>query len=49
MAKEARVVEEVVVGKQITEHTETVRDTVKRTDVEVDKFNAGDARNRRDD
>ncbi len=35
VAKEARVVEEVVVGKNVTEHTETVRDTVKRTDVDV--------------
>ena len=33
--KEARVVEEVVVGKEATERTETVRDTVKRTDVDV--------------
>jgi uncharacterized protein (TIGR02271 family) len=37
VSKEARVVEEVVVGKNITEHTETVRDTVKRTDVDVDE------------
>jgi uncharacterized protein (TIGR02271 family) len=33
--KEARVVEEVVVGREVTEHTEVVRDTVRRTDVEV--------------
>ena len=33
--KEARVVEEVVVGKEATERTETVRDTVRRTDVEI--------------
>lgn len=46
VAKEARVVEEVVVGKETTEHTETVRDTVKRTDVEVDEINTTDARNR---
>lgn len=37
VAKEARVVEEVVVGKNVTEHQETVRDTVKRTDVEVEE------------
>jgi len=37
VAKEARVVEEVVVGKQATERTETIRDTVRRTDVEVEK------------
>jgi uncharacterized protein (TIGR02271 family) len=47
VAKEARVVEEVVVGKEMTEHTETVRDTVKRTDVEVDEINTGNAENRR--
>lgn len=33
--KEARVVEEVVVGREVTEHTEVVQDTVRRTDVEV--------------
>ncbi len=37
--KQARVVEEVVVGKEVEEHTETVRDTVRRTDVEIE--NAG--------
>jgi uncharacterized protein (TIGR02271 family) len=35
--KEARVVEEVVVGKEATQRTETVRDTVRRTDVEVEQ------------
>jgi uncharacterized protein (TIGR02271 family) len=45
-AKEARVVEEVVVGKQTTEHTETVRDTVRRTDVEVEKVDADDVTTR---
>ncbi len=35
VAKTARVIEEVVVGKQVTERTETVRDTVRRTDVDV--------------
>ena len=33
--KEARVVEEVVVGKEASQRTETVRDTVRRTDVDV--------------
>ncbi len=37
VSKEARVVEEVVVGKNVTERQETVRDTVKRTDVEVEE------------
>jgi len=30
----------------MTERTETVRDTVKRTDVEVDEINTGDAAKR---
>lgn len=36
--KQARVVEEVVVGKDVTERAETVRDTVRRTDVEVEEI-----------
>jgi uncharacterized protein (TIGR02271 family) len=40
-AKEARVVEEVVVSKGVTEHTETVQDTVRRTDVEVEPLGKG--------
>ena len=40
VAKEARVVEEVVVGKNVTERQETVRDTVRRSDVEVDETDA---------
>ncbi len=35
VGKTARVVEEVVVGKTATDRTETVHDTVRRTDVEV--------------
>jgi uncharacterized protein (TIGR02271 family) len=35
--KRARVVEEVVVGKEVAEHTETIRDTIHRTDVEVEE------------
>jgi uncharacterized protein (TIGR02271 family) len=34
--KTARVVEEVVIGKEVNERTETVRDSVRRTDVEVE-------------
>lgn len=41
VAKEARVVEEVVVGKQATERTETVKDTVRRTEVDVEDVNTG--------
>jgi len=36
--KQARVVEEVIVGKTATDRTETVRDTVRRTDVEVEQL-----------
>jgi len=38
VSKQARVVEEVVVGKETTQRTETVQDTVRRTDVEVDQL-----------
>jgi uncharacterized protein (TIGR02271 family) len=41
VSKEARVVEEVVVSKDVTEHAETVEDTVRRTDVEVEKLPPG--------
>ena len=35
VAKEARVVEEVTIRKQVEDHTEVIQDTVRRTDVEV--------------
>lgn len=38
VGKTARVVEEVVVGKDVSERTETVRDTVRRTDVEIEQL-----------
>jgi len=38
VAKQARVVEEVVVGKDVTEHVETIHETVRRTDVEVENL-----------
>ena len=38
--KQARVVEEVVVSKDVEEHTDTVRDTVRRTEVEVEPVGA---------
>jgi uncharacterized protein (TIGR02271 family) len=43
VSKRARVVEEVVVHKDVEEHTETVRDTVRRTDVDIDR-DAGEHR-----
>lgn len=36
VGKTAHVVEEVRVGKEVTEHTEQIKDTVRRTDVEVE-------------
>jgi len=39
--KTARVVEEVVVGKDVTQQSQTVSDTVRRTDVHVDRDNSG--------
>lgn len=38
VAKTARVVEEVRVGKEVTERTETISDTVRRADVEVEQL-----------
>ncbi|HEY3067672.1 MAG TPA: YsnF/AvaK domain-containing protein [Methylomirabilota bacterium] len=35
--KEARVVEEVAIGKDVQERTETIKDTVRRTDVRVER------------
>jgi uncharacterized protein (TIGR02271 family) len=37
VTKRARVVEEVVVHKDVTEHTETVRGTVRHTDIDVQR------------
>ncbi|SNT34950.1 conserved domain-containing protein [Noviherbaspirillum humi] len=44
VSKSARVVEEVEVGKQVSERTERINDTVRRTDVEVEQLGAGTAR-----
>lgn len=41
VAKEARVVEEVAVSKGVEERTQTVGDTVRRTQVEVENLGAG--------
>jgi uncharacterized protein (TIGR02271 family) len=43
VSKEARVVEEVVVSKDVGERTETVRDSVRHTDVDIQ--HVGDASN----
>ena len=43
VGKTARVVEEVRVGKQATDHVETVRDTVRHTEVEVEQLGTNTA------
>ncbi|HJV86492.1 MAG TPA: YsnF/AvaK domain-containing protein [Noviherbaspirillum sp.] len=40
VSKTARVVEEVVVGKEVTQETQDVNDTVRKTDVEVEQLGA---------
>jgi stress response protein YsnF len=42
VGKEARVVEEVEIGKNVTEREETVRDSVRSTEVEVDKIDSSE-------
>jgi uncharacterized protein (TIGR02271 family) len=49
VAKTARVVEEVSVGKQVREHDETVEDTLRRKDVEVERFGSDDRTAMRED
>ena len=44
VSKVARVVGEVSLGRQVSEREETVRDTVRRTEVEVEKVEAAKAR-----
>ena len=44
VSKSARVVEEVRVNKEATERTETVRDTVRRTEVSVENLNEQSSR-----
>jgi uncharacterized protein (TIGR02271 family) len=41
VSKTARVVEEVVVGKEAHDRSETINDTVRRTDVDVEQLGAG--------
>lgn len=44
IGKEARVVEEVTVRKDVTEHVERIHDTVRRTEVEVEQIQGGATR-----
>lgn len=47
VAKTAHVVEEVSVSKETTQHTEDIRDTVRRTDVQVEQLGTDDTDFRR--
>jgi uncharacterized protein (TIGR02271 family) len=49
VSKTATVVEEVEIAKQVEERTETVRDTVRRTDVDVEDLPASRTGGRTDD
>jgi uncharacterized protein (TIGR02271 family) len=44
--KQARVVEEVSLNKEVEERSETVKDTVRKTEVDVDNLDKGDLKNR---
>ena len=48
VAKEARIVEEVRLAKDVEEREETVRDTVRSTDVDVEQLRADDVTRRTD-
>lgn len=41
VGKEARVVEEVSLGKEVTEREEIIRDTVRKTEVDVERLDGG--------
>jgi uncharacterized protein (TIGR02271 family) len=42
ISKQARVVEEVVIGKDVQERVQTVSDTVRRTEIEIERGNGHD-------
>jgi uncharacterized protein (TIGR02271 family) len=44
VAKEPHVVEEVIISKEVVEHPETIRDTVRRTEVEVERLASVESR-----
>jgi len=41
VSKTARVVEEVVIGKEVSQRTEDIHDTLRKTEVDVEKLGAG--------
>ena len=43
LSKNARVVEEVLVGKTSSDHIETVHESVRRTEVEIEELPARDS------
>ncbi len=47
VAKQSRVVEEVVVNKEVSERDKTIRDTVRRNEVEVEKLDRKNAKSQR--
>jgi len=47
VAKEARVVEEIVISKDVSERDETIQDTVRRTDVEVEDLSGKQLKDRK--
>lgn len=47
--KEARVVEEIRVSKDVNERTETIRDTVRNTEVDIDDIEGDTTRRKSDD
>ena len=42
VSKTARVVGEIEIGKEVTEHEEAIRDTVRKTEVDVEEIEPGD-------
>jgi len=46
--KEARVVEEVKLNKDVSERDETIRDTVRNSDIDIDRLNPGNRNTDRD-
>lgn len=46
VSKQARVVEEVVVKRDVTEHTEAVKETVRQTDIEVEELKTSPAQDK---
>jgi stress response protein YsnF len=41
VSKDARVVEEITVSKEVTEQEEVIRDTVRDTEVDIDRVEKG--------